>query len=202
MKNVKSFLTVFFVLAVFLAPAAAQDSQETKVVKLDVKYDPTTYVNRGPQIILVVNTFLMQKLDEKQAYIPVEVGMANASPSKVTLSRDSFTLVDEAGNIYGVVSGKEIEQNYKRLNFDHEKARIPHIMGPIFAGYRAVTARLTPEAKPRSLVYDKIDLSGNDAFIDILYFKMPAANVNGKTFELRLTAPNLKVPASVKFKVD
>jgi hypothetical protein len=202
MKNIKSFLTVFFVLAVFLASAAAQDSQETKVVKLDVKYDSTTYVNRGPQVILVVNTYLMQKLDKKQAYIPVEVGIGNAASSKVTLSREEFTLVDEAGNIYGVVSGKEIEQNYKRLNFDHEKARIPHIMGPIFAGYTPVIARFTPEAKPGSLVYDKIDLSGNDALVDILYFKMPAANVKGKTFELRLAAPNLKAPASIKFKVD
>lgn len=202
MKNIKLFLTVFFVLAVFLASAAAQDSQETKVVKLDVKYDPTTYVNRGPQIILVVNTYLMQKLDEKQAYIPVEVGIGNAASSKVTLSRDGFTLVDQAGNTYDAVSGKEIEQNYKRLNFDHERAQIPHIMGPIFAGYRPVTARLTPEAKPRSMVYDKIDLSANDALIDILYFKMPSTNVKGKIFELRLTAPNLKVPASIKFKVD
>lgn len=202
MKNVKLFLTAFFVLGVFLASAAAQDSQQTKVVKLDVKYDPTTYVNRGPQIILVVNTYLMQKLDEKQAYIPVEVGIGNAASSKVTLSREGFTLVDQAGNTYSPVSGKEIEKNYQRLNFDHERAQIPHIMGPIFSGYKPVTARLTPEAKPRSLVYDKIDLSGNDALIDILYFKMPSANVKGKIFELRLTAPNLKEPVSIKFKVD
>jgi hypothetical protein len=75
-------------------------------------------------------------------------------------------------------------------------------MGPIFAGYKPVIARLTPEASPRSMVYDKINLSGNDALIDILYFKMPSTNVKGKIFELRLTAPNLKVPASIKFKVD
>jgi hypothetical protein len=202
MKKIAISISVVFVFAALIAAASVLNAQETKVVQLDVKFDPTTYVNRKTPLILVVSTFLMQNLEKSQAYIPVEVGIGNSGSAKATLTRKGIKLIDETGQSYDLVSAQEITKNYGRLNYDHEKASVPHLMGPIFFGYRAVSSRFTPEAKPNSLVYDSIDLAGNDVLIDILYFKVPAASVKGKSFELQVSAPNLAGPATITFKVD
>jgi len=202
MKKIAISISIVFVFAALIASAAVLNAQETKVVQLDVKFDPTTYVNRKTPLILVVSTFLMQNLEKTQAYIPVEVGIGNSGSAKATLTRKGVKLIDEAGQSYDLISAKEITKDYGRLNYDREKAYVPHLMGPIFFGYRAISSRFTPEAKPNSLVYDTIDLAGNDVLIDILYFKVPAASVKGKSFTLRVSASNLVEPAAVTFKVD
>jgi hypothetical protein len=202
MKKIAISIMVLFVFTALFVAASVREAQETKVVQLDVKFDPTTYVNRKTPLILVVSTFLLQNLEKSQAYIPVEVGIGNSGSTKVTLTRNGIKLIDDSGQSYDLVSAREITKNYGRLNYDREKAYVPHLMGPIFFGYRAISSKFTPEAKPNSLVFDTIDLARNDALIDILYFKVPAAGVKGKSFELRVSAPNLVEPATITFKVD
>jgi hypothetical protein len=176
-------------------------AQETRVIQLDAKFDPTTYVNRSTPLIIAVNIFLLQG-SEKSAYLPVEVGIGNSASSPISLSREGITLIDESGASHPLVSAKELTDKYSRLAYDHERAKTPHLLGPVFAGYRPVKARFSPAPQPGSLVYDRIDLAGNDVLVDILYFEAPPGGVKGKTFELRVEATGLTQPASVRFRVD
>ena len=204
MRKTALFLTIFPALSFFAVAVAAREPQ-TKTIFLDQKSDSNTWINREGLLYLAVNVFLTRGSD-KQAYIPLEIGVANPGDKEVVLTRDSFTLIDQDGNTYPVTPPKEIRKNYGRLSFDRSKAALTHTTVPVFNGFHFVRSQFEPNPRvsfeTSNMVVDKLELPSRFAMMDILYFKMPSTGLKGKYFELRLTVKGLDEAPSIKFMVD
>ncbi len=174
---------------------------EREVSGLDRKLDMFTYIEEGDLAALVVSTHAT-RYREKDAYIPVEIAVACKELNNLTLTRESFTLIDELGNKYPLVPSQELLDNYDKQDFDN---RLSHVLGVVihkFELYTPVESNFAPERFSTRIVYDKVELTKFSYTVDMIYFKQPATGIKGKKFELFLTAPELEEPIFVKFMVE
>jgi len=154
---------------------------------------------------------------EQGPYIPLEIGVANRGLKKLTLTRESFTLIDEEGNRYPVASPEELIENYEFLDLDRNLADLEGIIFNKFAAYQRYQSNFSPiregdfhpVADPdpvlapggRNLVWDRISIPKHGYILDFIYFPQPKNGLKGRRFELIMSAPELEDPAFIKFMV-
>ena len=81
--------------------------------ELDPKYDQFTYVVEIDTVSVGVTTYVA-RYREKEEYMPLEIGIANKTFDKLTLTRNSFILIDELGNEYSLIPVEELLKNYHK----------------------------------------------------------------------------------------
>ncbi len=199
MKKEFSWLLILCGFFIFLAECTTAGGHP--FIELDPKYDRFTYTLESDRILVGVTTFVA-RYREKDEYLPLEVGVANKRLKKLTLTRDSFTLIDELGNEYPLTSPVELLKNYRKQSVDLRIAHIIHIYRSLFGGLSSVDSNFEPNRPGHSLVWDKVELPRTYFMIDVLYFKRPATGIKGKRFELRVSALELEEPIQVRFMVD
>ncbi len=199
MKKKFDWLLILCVFVIFSTEYTTAGGQP--FTELDPKYDRFTYTLESDRILVGVTTFVA-RYREKDEYLPLEIGVANKKLKKLTLTRDSFTLIDELGNEYPLTSPEELLENYRKQSVDLRIAHIIHISRSLFGGLSSVDSNFQPNRPGHSLVWDKVELPRTYFMIDVLYFKRPVTGIKGKKFELRVSAPELEEPIQVRFMVD
>lgn len=173
---------------------------------LDRKLSTFVWIEEGNIASLLVGT-RATRYREKDAYVPIEISVANTGLKQLTLTRESFVLVDADGNRYPAAGPKELLEGYEFLDLDRSLQDIEGVTFNRFATYTIYPSKFSPTRRgPRrpgesSLVRDSITLPKFGYLIDFLYFPKPAAGVMGRRFELFMSAPELENPVFVKFEV-
>ncbi|ANM31555.1 hypothetical protein ABI59_21295 [Acidobacteria bacterium Mor1] len=175
---------------------------------VDPKFSLTSYVEEGELLALVVGT-RPTMTRSKFNYLPFEVGVVNRGVPNLTLSLESFTLIDEDGNRYPAVGEIELNKSYEgSVNADtaigssgtFRLGEIEPILAGRFTTFRRKRGVLTPAT-------GRADLSNQflEQFtyaVNMVYFPRPeGAEVRGEIFELFMDAPELEDPVFVRFRV-
>lgn len=177
--------------------------QETTVEegRLDPKLAQATWIEEGSQVAFIVSTRAARyRLD--QPFLPFEIAVVNRGLEGMTLTRESFTLVDARGNRYPMAGRQELYEDYggstdvDRRNFTEAT---PIVLGK-YQGYSYVRSNFTP-GFDNSIAVDRIALPRFSYILDFVYFPTPPGFVEGEPLELLLSAPELENPVFVRFTV-
>ena len=200
-------LAVGLVLALSLAGGCARKEIRGQTTSsLDPKLSTFAFIEDGDLVAFIIDVRATQ-YREKDAYIPFEIAVANRGVRSLTLTRESFVLVDEQGNRYPAASPKELLAGYEFLDLDRRLAEIADITFNKFSTFTRYRSKFSPTRQgptrpgEGTLVQDTVVLPKFGYLIDFLYFPTPPGGVKGKKFELFLSAPELSAPVYVKFQV-
>ena len=106
---------------IFLAASCATRQPMTGQVapSVDRKLSTFAYIEEGKLATFVVDT-RATRYRGQDAYIPIEIAIGNTGVKQLTLTRESFTLVDDKGDRYPCASPKELLDNYDYLDLDRD----------------------------------------------------------------------------------
>ncbi len=196
-----------FSLLILLATACATRQPMTGQTppNVDRKLSTFAYIEEGKLATFIVDT-RATRYRGKDAYIPIEIAIANVGVKQLTLTRESFTLVDDKGGRYPCASPRELLDNYDFLDLDRDLEELQGITFNRFGALTRYPCNFSPthfavrEGQSR-VVIDRIQLPKFGYVLDMIYFPMPATGLTGHTFELAMTAPELTDAIFVKFEV-
>ena len=209
MYQVNRFLPVAVLsicaLALLAACAARQQIRGQETSGLDRKLSTFAYIEEGDLLTLIVDT-KATRYREKNAYFPLEIEVANNGLRQLALTRESFTLIDEAGNRYPAASPKELIENYEFLDLDRDQlAELEGIVFNKFAAFQRYSSRFSPTRNSTfgrsDIVRDLVSLPKFGYLLDFIYFPAPKDGLLGKRFDLFLSSQQLEEPVFVKFEV-
>jgi len=199
-----------FALLVFAALAAACALQPATVDRPAPDLDRTltlySYIEEGDLVTFIVDQRATRER-ENEPFIPLEIAVGNRGLDQLSLTRESFTLVDEQGNRYPCVGPKDLLAGYHLLDFDRKLSEVPSLIANKFANFTYYQSSFSPTLSTPtgintiSVVRDAITLPRFGYTTDFIYFPHPATGVMGKKFELFLEAPELADPVFVKFLI-
>lgn len=195
-------------LAVLLVLAAAGCVSQQKVVGqettgLDRKLSTFAWIENGDLVTLIVGT-RPARYREAAPYLPLEISIGNRGVKYLTLSRESFTLVDAQGNRYPCAGPKELLEGYEFLDLDREPslAELAGLVSDRFAAFTRYPASFSPtRTAVTGTVRDRMSLPRFGWFVDFIYFPHPPGGVVGQRFDLFVDAPELEDPVFVKFEI-
>src|SRR5262245_27081731 len=186
--------------------ATRQEIVGQQVQGVDRKLSAFAYIEEGNLVTFIVDTRSTRNR-EADAYIPLEIAVANRSVKKLTITRESFTLVDEQGNRYPCAGPKELQENYEYLDMDRGLAELADIVFNRFAAFTrhpskfSPTRTISPDPFVSNLVRDQLELPKFEYIIDFIYFPKPKTGLLNHRFDLFLATPELQEPIFVKFAV-
>ena len=170
----------------------------------DRKLSTFAYVEQGDIVTLIVDTRVARDKDG-QPYMPLEIAVANHGLRKLTLTRESFTLIDGTGQRYPMASPRELLQGYDMLDFDRNLAELEGIVFNRFGASARYPSNFSPTRTGlvgrSSLVRDLVALPKHGYLIDFIYFPAPKTGILNQPFELFLDSGDLEDPVFVKFEV-
>lgn len=181
-----------------LAPASAP--------ALDRKLSTFVFLEEGKLVSFAVDTRATREREEGP-FIPFEICVANRGVKSLSLTRESFTLIDEEGNRYPCVGPRDLLEGYEYLDFDRRLAEVAGIVESRFSVYTRYPSTFSPvrgtapSPFQSTLVRDALSLPQYGYIVDFLYFPKPKTGVKGHRFEMFLEAPELPDPVFVKFVV-
>lgn len=203
-------LTIAVLAPVLLLASCAGRGQSPgtpELTGLDPKLSTFAYMEEGSLVSFIVDT-KATRYHRNDAYIPLEIALANRDLDLLTLSRESFTLVDAQGTRHAVASPRELIENYQFLDNDQRTlAELPGIVFNKFSTFTRYQSRFSPlRSGPvvpgeSTLVQDRVNVPKFGYIIDFLYFPRPPDAVLDDRFELFLDTPQLDEPVFVKFQV-
>ncbi len=171
----------------------------------DRKLSTFVYIEEGKIGTLLVGT-RAARYRRDQAYVPLEISVANRGLPQMSLTRESFTLVDDRGNRYPCAAPTELLESYEFLDLDRRLQEIQGIVATRFSAYTRYPSQFSPVRQgalapgASSLVRDAVYLPRFGYFVDMLYFPMPEGGIDpGRRFELHLAAPELENPLYCTF---
>jgi hypothetical protein len=169
--------------------------------QFDPKLAQATWIEEGSQVALIVST-RAARYRLRQPFLPLEVSVVNRGLEGLTLSRESFTLVDARGNRYPMAGREELSEGYggstdlDRRNFTEATSIV---LGK-YQSYSYVRSNFTP-GFDNSIAIDRVALPRFSYLLDFLYFPKPPEFIEGEPLELLLSAPELGDPVFVRFTV-
>jgi hypothetical protein len=167
---------------------------------LDFKLSTHAWMEDGSIATLIVDT-LATRDRGGEAFIPLEVVFANNGLRMITLSRESFTLVDSQGKRYPAAGPRELIEGYALLDQDQRIQELEGIVANRFATYQRYESNLSPNVGEPRIVRETVPVPKAGWIHDMLYFPAPPGGVMGQRFELFVGAPELENPIFVKFEV-
>jgi len=137
------------------------------------------------------------RFHDKDLFVPLTVVLANRTTTPLSLTRESFTLVDPIqGSRYGLASIDEVRRQGKQL-FDRRLMDFDHLALKLGA-YQQLPSNFFPSTE---LLNDNLELHQFQYLLDNLYFPRPEGELLGKSFELHINARGLQAPLFVVFTV-
>ena len=197
-RTLASATTVLLLCATACVTRVPVDGR--KAEDLDFKLSMHAWMEEGRIATVIVDT-LATRDRGPEPYVPLEIIVANNGLKMVTLTRESFTLVDAAGNRYPAAGPRELLERYEFLDRDRELAELTGIVANKFATYRLYPSQFSPSRSEPQIVRDQVALPKFGLIHDLLYFPSPPNGVMGQRFELFVDATELEDPLFVKFEV-
>jgi hypothetical protein len=198
---------VLIALALLTAACAARQPMRGQAASdVDRKLSTFAFIEEGDLVTFIVGT-RATRYRENSNYIPIEINIANNGLKKLTLTRESFVLIDEEGNRYPAANPRELMQSYEFLDLDRRSlAELDDIVFNKFAAYTRYGSKFSPTHMATTggsnLVRDLVSLPKFGYIIDFLYFPAPSTGLKGHRFELFMESPDLAEPVFVKFLVE
>lgn len=160
-----------------------------------------TYGEEGKATVLV--NVSAARLDPTAVVLPLPVAVCNHRLTNVKLARASFTLIDEQGKEYPLLSVADVRATGRQRSVDVRHAKLFFDFLPAqFNGYRRLEANFFPPLTPRAdVLADVVEVPKMMWFADTLYFARPAGDLKGHVFALRVTGEGLEAPIVVRFKL-
>lgn len=186
--------------ALLVAGCVRQPIRGQPTSGLDRKLSTFAYIEEGDLLTFVVGTKAARDR-QTSPYVPFEIALANHGLRELTLTRESFTLVDANGRRYPLATPSELIETYELLDFDREYAELEGIVFNRFAAFARYASQFSPTRTGATIVDDRIALPKGGYIIDTLHFPRPSGELRGQTFELFLAAPELEEPVFLKFEV-
>jgi hypothetical protein len=188
------------VLAVTSACTLPGHRLETNPADLAPKLAQSTFIEEGKLVALVVSTRPMRfRLD--RPYIPIEIAVVDKGLEKLSLTRESFTLVDASGARYAAVGRDELTRDYGNTDIDRELAEALPFVRTRFPTYRRVVSNFTP-GFDAPIVRDHVFLSKFTYLYDMIYFPRPEGDLVHQPLELLVSAPELPDPLVIRFQLQ
>lgn len=199
---VRGFLGGALVLIAMLAVGCAGRVPMTgqEVSGLDRRLSPYTFIEDGDLVSFLINTRATRYRND-QSYVPLEILVANRGLRQLSLTRESFTLVDGDGTRYPVAGPRELIESYPFLDMDRSLQEVNSVTSR-FAAFTRYPSNFSPLRGAGSRpVRDRVALPKFGYIIDFLYFPRPANGLRDAVLELFLDAPELQDPVFVRFEV-
>lgn len=181
-----------------LYPGCAQRAAAELEHGTDPKLSISSYVEEGKLVGLAVSS-KVARIKSERSLMPLEVAVANIGLPSLTLTGESFTLLDDAGNRHSLAGAGELK-SYGSIDADRRLMELPQVIRGKWNNYSQVRMNFARSFDEPD-VTDPLPLRRFTYGLDILYFPRPAGEVRGKRFELQITAPELQDPIFVKFAV-
>ena len=199
----RSLLSILMLLAASCATRQPMTGQVAADV--DRKLSTFAYIEEGKLATFIVDT-RATRYRGKDAYIPLEIAIANRGVKQLTLTRESFTLADDKGNRYPCASPKELLDNYDFLDLDRDLEELNEIVFNRFGAMTRYPSNFSPthfavRNGQSRVVIDRVQLPKFGYLLDMVYFHIPVTGLKDHTFELSMTAPELTDAIFVKFEV-
>jgi hypothetical protein len=182
------------------APAMSTQSEIAAGGNLDDKLAHSTWIVDGDVTLIASSRATRFRL--KQAFVPVEIAIVNRGMKSLSLTRESFSLVDARGNRFPAVGGKELEKGYKgSVDLDRERftEAAPIVFGK-YPSYSHIPSNFSPGFS-NAIARDRVFLPRFSYIVDFLYFPAPSSYTLGEPLELRVSAPELSDPVFIRFSV-
>lgn len=172
----------------------------------DKKLSAFAFMEEGNLLTFIVDARTTRDRGNEK-FIPFEIAVLNRGLKDMTLTRESFTLIDAEGNRYPCASPRELLEGYSPLDFDRRLAELDGIVANRFSANTRYPSMFSPvrvgQASPftSTLVRDSVSVPQHSFIIDFIYFPTPKGGVMNKNFEIFLNAPELSDPVFVKLIV-
>lgn len=203
MSNVRGWAAITIALALAAALASCASNQKVRgqeVSGLDRKWSAFSYIESGDLVDLIVD--IQAARDRADApYIPLQIAVANRGLRMLTLTRESFILLDSEGNRYPCASPEELLQNYEFLDWDRQLGELRNVVHTRFAAFVEYDSDFSPTRMDTRVVRDFVELPKFGYMIDFIYFPTPSTGAKGQRLELFVDAPELDDPVFVKFEI-
>ncbi len=177
---------------------------------LHPRLTPFTYLERGRLVALAVDVQAAREREDAP-FVPLAVGVTNLGLDRITLTRESFTLVDGQGRRYPMASIEEVREAMSSgVPLDLRVSReFVSIYGSTWSPWQRVLAVFFPVLPgglvdgfgERNIRRDRVELPRRSWMADVIYFPHPEGRFVGERFELWLDAEELEEPVFVKFAV-
>jgi hypothetical protein len=182
---------------------------------------PFVYIEEGSDLVLTVGV-RAAALREAEPFFPIEISIVNRQRgTEWIVTRESFALVDSAGNRYELPTHEEVSRGYGKRTADNHLFDARSVTAGKHEGYRQVGSTFFPDPalgirsasdtpddlsgvsqRSVSLVpIERVELHGGYFFEDVLYFPHPAGKLVGERFSLEFRAPGLAEPARLAFEI-
>ena len=157
-----------------------------------------TYKEHVGRVKVIVGTF-PAALNDGERYFPLQiaVGVRGKGP-ELTLTAESFTLVDEDGVVYPMATLEEIRAEAGMIQFNEQVFRQnPLNVGGQYVNSRFVISDFYPAV---GVQIATIHLSRESYFADAIYFPRPNIGLAG-VLTLRIQPSGQDEPIDVRFEV-
>ncbi len=195
--------TVALLLLALGSCATRREMRGQEASGLDRKLTFFAFVESGDLVDLIVDTKAARYREDAE-YIPIEFSVANRALNELTITRESFVLVDDQGNRYPAASPRELMQHYEFLDWDRRLSELPGIVDARFAAFTRYPSNFSPRRQAirgSNVVRDSVSLPKFGYIVDYIYFPRPTTGVKNHRFEMFLQAPQLQDPVFVKFEI-
>lgn len=198
-------------LTVWLVSLAASGCASYNTLPQEPGFDPRltrfTYINEGESANLAVDTEATRLRQDAQ-FIPLGVGLVNIDQLRMTVTRDSFTLIDDQGKRYPLATLQDSRNIGAVRTYDQRLMRnFRSVFFTRYASWTQVEATFFPINSPdpmfrgMGLLRDTVQVPKLGWFVDILYFPRPEGTLAGRAWQLEVKVPELQTPVAVKFQV-
>jgi hypothetical protein len=201
-------MVVVCCIAPLFAACAKQPMQSDPIEsdELDHQLMLNTFVEDGKLVTLAVNVDATRRR-EKSPLVPVGIVIANNGGQRLSVNRESLTLVDDEGRRYPVATVQEVRKLGSRATTDLQASRrFVEVFANRLQALNRVSSVFFPLQIPgdprRGVVRDQIELSSQHWLIDVIYFPHPEGKLLGRKYELWFSPRELADPVFVRFSVE
>jgi len=156
-------------------------------------------------LIIVVDVELTRRRLEGK-YFPLSIKVANKRLPSLTLTRNSFILIDDNRIPHYMPDIVELRKNYEMLTSDSRFRSQTGLLGDqlvtSFSYYRKAESHFFPQTAGAGRVIDEVYVRHRGYMEDLIYFPMPPGGIKGKVLILRIDAEEMEVPADIAFSVN
>jgi hypothetical protein len=165
------------------------------------RYAYSTYREISGRLTLLVDGFLAGLHDEDR-YVPVAVvvGLLGPGPS-VSVTPESFALLDESGKEHSAVPYEELLRRYPKRQFDESASRShPIVVGDQFSMSLQLAGDFYPAPMGKGTRVDRVELAPYTWFHALLYFPRPEGGLDD-VLTLRMGGAGIEPPLQVRFRI-
>lgn len=179
--------------------ASGSNRKAAEGTDLHPRLSDSAYIEKGDLLTFIVDTGIAYGRNDGKIFA-LEIGLANTGMESLTLTRESFTLIDESGNQYTSLTKAALEDlNYNR-DTDRRLARLLPVLAARWISYTPLRSNFSPGFFV-PFEREEVFLARYTWIYDTLYFENPYDDLRGKRFELLLSARELENDIVLKFRI-